>query len=725
MMDHRLRYRRYCSNKKQVHEIHRAEKKAMRLNRRNFIGGMVAAAASPRLPASQTAPSQFSSSSQGKWMNKGLVDAGGFHEPYIFVVRRGGQRLDARQTSDYQQSEALIRELRDQGVEVFHTHLYKGFGMEAEQEEMEQTRKTVAFVHSLGMKADTYIQWNSMMYETFFAEEPEAIHWIQRNVAGLPILLPYGYQQSFRYRPCFANQNYLNYLKKVVRYAVVDVKADFIHFDNFDLNAEPDSCHCLACVSGFRERLKTKYTVAQLKERFGFSRVDFINPPQWNEDNPPARMQIVSDPAFQEWIDFRCQLMSDALKQMYDLVHSLNPEVALEINPGGITGQNHPWMSGTDHARLLKFTRSFWSEEGNDPAMLQDGRLISRIRSYKLARAYSNVLITYVENNPLALGEALAFNQTIGYLGAGPLSGVTRTYLDFYLKHRESYEDAEDAGNVAVFRSYASLAYNNAEVQLCTILVEQTLIQTSVPFDLIFDNDLRKLDKYKVVILPNTECLSDDQVNLLKTFVTSGGSLVVIGQTGFYDEWRRVRVIPALHTIVDYRENIAGSLDSTNKPAGAETQSSKKQVGRGRVAYLSSVEFDGPLPPARPNFSILNEYWRLPKNWEDLSSLVRWAANENIPLSIKGPVGVVAHSTLQRSQRRTFVHLLNYNAAEVPIQHDIHVHGLLPEGSDHVKATIRRPEQDEETEVVISQEPSGMSSSISELRYYALLTIHW
>jgi hypothetical protein len=697
----------------------------MRLNRRYFIGGMVAAAASPRLSASQGASSKFPSVSQGKWMDKGLVDAGGLHEPYIFVVRRGGQRLDARKTSDYQQSEALIRELHDQGVEVFHTHLYKGFGMEAEQEEMEQTRKAVAFAHSLGMKADTYIQWNSLMYESFFAEETEAPHWIQRNVAGLPILLPYGYQQSFRYCPCFANQNYVNYLKKIVRYAVVDVKTDFIHFDNFGLNAEPDSCHCPACVSGFRARLKTKYTATQLKERFGFSRVDFINPPQWNEDNPPAKMQIVSDPAFQEWIDFRCQLMSDALKQMYDLVHSLNPEVALEINPRGITGQNHPWMSGTDHARLLKFTRSFWSEEGNDPALLQDGRLISRIRSYKLARAYSNVLITYVEDNPLALGEALAFNQTIGYLGAGPLSDVTKTYLDFYLTNRDSYEEAEDVGNVAVFRSYASLAYNNAEVQLCTILVEQTLIQASVPFDLIFDDDLRNLAKYNVVILPNTQCLSDDQVNLLNAFVRSGGSLVVIGQTGFYDEWRRLRVVPALQTIVDYPENIAGSMDSNNKPADADRQSSKKQVGRGRVAYLSSVEFDGPLPPSQPNFSILNEYWKLPKNWEALSSLVRWAANGKIPLSIKGPAGVVAHCTMQRSQRRTFVHLLNYNAVEVPIQHDIQVQVLLPEGSDHVRATIRRPEQDKETDVLIRREPSGISSSISELRYYALLTIHW
>jgi len=697
----------------------------MRLNRRSFIGGMVAAAAVPSVSAGQTGSSPFPSVSQGRWMNKGLVDAGGLHEPYIFLVRRGGQRLDAKQVCEYQQSDELIRNLHRHGVEVFHTHLYKGFGMEAERDEMEKTRKTVEFAHGLGMKADTYIQWNSMMYETFFVEEPAAVNWIQRDVAGLPILLPYGYEQSYRYRPCFSNQDYLNYLKKVVRYAVVDVKTDFIHFDNFDLNAEPDSCHCPACVSGFRNRLKAKYTPVQLKERFGFSRIDFINPPQWNDQNPPSKMQIVSDPAFQEWIDFRCQLMSDALQQMYDLVHSLNTGVALEINSGGITGQNHPWIGGTDHARLLKFTRSFWSEEGNDPALHKDGRLITRVRSYKLARAYSNVLLTYVENNPLALGESLTFNQTIGFLGSGPLSDITTNYLEFYLRNRDSFESAESAANVAVFRPYASLTYNNADVQLCTVLAEQTLIQKSIPFDLIFDEDLHDLHHYKLVILPNSECLSDEQLALLKAFVSTGGSLVLIGETGTYDEWRRMRVAPGFQDLLGDPRALAKPAEGAEKNLEAPARSLKKQVGRGRIAYLSSLDFDGPLPQPRPDFSILNEFWKLPRNWEELTSLVAWTANESIPLHLNAPAGVVADITEQRPQRRTFVHVLNYNAAEVPIQHDIQVRVQLPEGAHPIKATVRAPERHSETTIPVTSAVSGIAVTLPELRYYALLTIDW
>ena len=204
-----------------------------------------------------------------QWLNNGLIDAGGSHEPFLFVVRRGGQRLDAYQEYQSAQSEELLERLKEQGVEVFHTHLYKGFGMQAEKPEMEDARKSAEVARRLGLKVDSYIQWNTLMYETFFAEEPRAQNWVQRDVLGKPILLTYGYQQSYRYRPCFTHQEYLDYLKKIVRYAVEEVKTDFIHFDNFDLNPEPDSCHCPACVEGFRAFLRAKYTPEKRRERFG------------------------------------------------------------------------------------------------------------------------------------------------------------------------------------------------------------------------------------------------------------------------------------------------------------------------------------------------------------------------------------------------------------------------------------------------------------------------
>ncbi|MGH9354230.1 MAG: hypothetical protein ACRD2G_19045, partial [Terriglobia bacterium] len=244
---------------------------------------------------------------RAQWLKNGLIQGEGWHEPYLFVVRRGGQALDSRQVYERAQSEEVIRELSEQGLECYETHFYKGFGIGAEKPEMEETKRAAEIVHRYGMKVSTYIQWNTMMYETFFAEEPRAKDWIQRDAAGRPIMLTYGYQQSFRYRPCFACQEYLDYLKRVVRLAVEWVKTDFIDFDNFDLNAEPDSCHCQACVAGFRSYLKKKYSPAERVGRFGFETVDHINPPRWNRSNPPEKLEIIYDPAIQEWIGYRCE----------------------------------------------------------------------------------------------------------------------------------------------------------------------------------------------------------------------------------------------------------------------------------------------------------------------------------------------------------------------------------------------------------------------------------
>ena len=338
-------------------------------------------------------------------------------------------------------------------------------------------------------------------------------------------------------------------------------------------------------------------------------------------------MEVINDPIFQEWVDFRCQLMADALRQISEYAKSLNPEVAMETNPGGITGQNVPWELGVDHARILKFTQAFWSEEGNPPEFTADGRLISKIRSFKLARTYNNVLLTPMPNGAVSLAESLAFNQAPGCFGSDPLPPEILNYIDFYRKNRGLYLESEDIGPVAVLRSYASLTYHNASAQLSAILVEQALIQSHIPFSLVFDEHLRDLSAYKVLILPNSECLSDEQLTLIRRYVDQGGGLVVNEQAGLYDEWRRLRVQPGLSELVDHQPT-GSSYQQEVKPTSAIAGATlRKQVGRGRVAYLPAVEFDGPLPPTIPGFEILNPFWKRTENWKDIVDAMGWAAN--------------------------------------------------------------------------------------------------
>jgi len=697
----------------------------MQVNRRSFLQTACAGALASSLAG--IAPAAAAGDPQGlpraRWLENGVIDAGGSHEPLTFMLRVGGESREARDDYERAQSEEVIHRLKEQGVEVFHTHLYKGFGMAAEKSEMEDARRTAAMAHRYGLKVDSYIQWNTLMYETFFAEEPRAKDWVQRDADGRPVLLTYGFEQSWRYRPCFANPNYLDYLKRIVRFAVEEVKTDFIHFDNFDLNPEPDSCHCEYCTRGFREYLRTKYQPAVRRERFGFENLDYVNPPVWNISNPPQKMEAIRDPVIQEWVAYRCRLMSEALRQMAEYARSMNPEVAIEVNPHGITGGNRAWEAGLDHAQFLKWTDAFWTEEPNRPGLEDDGRLITRIRSYKLARAFKNILLAYVAGDKVALAECLAFDQTLGYAGEDPLLPETLRFLHFYREHRELYHATQDDPTVAVLRSYPSITYHNARAQLGAILVEQALIQSRIPFRLIFDEHLADLSRYKVLVLPDSQCLSDDQLAAIRTFVSNGGGLVALGQAGLYDEWLRPRRVPGLSELFpsQKRGETYGEEISWRALTGPTV---RKEFGQGRAAYIPGAEFDGPLPPMPPYFAITNQFWKKPKNTDQIVEAVAWAAHNTLPVHIAGPDYLVANLMSQPGQKRSILHLVNYNAKRVPAVSAVDVTLTAP-GTAHPSVVLLSPDNAAPRTLAAHSDSTGVHFQVPQVETYSVIVVSW
>lgn len=197
------------------------------------------------------------------------------------------------------------------------------------------------------------------------------------------------------------------------------------------------------------------------------------------------------------------------------------------------------------------------------------------------------------------------------------------------------------------------------------------------------------------------------------------------GQAGIYDEWRRLRSTPGLQGLVehqsagnDYQERIESVARTTGSASG-------KHVGRGRVAYLPMVEFDGPLPPSSPNFAIMSEFWKMPKNTKELIDLVRWAAEGQIPLSIEGPDGLVANYTAQTSRRRIFVHLVNYNSAKIPNLQDIRVRVSSPGAAKVSGVILRSPETAGERSIDFSNEGYLVVFTVANMGTYALITIQW
>ena len=177
------------------------------------------------------------------------------------------------------------------------------------------------------------------------------------------------------------------------------------------------------------------------------------------------------------------------------------------------------------------------------------GILVNRIRTFKMTNTLHNTLFVASggeDGNTLQLAEALAFGrQCIGDVG-GVLAGYDlpqdqRRYLKFFHRNFDYYRDIDNVADVAVLHSYATMGFNNDRPAVSTMLFEQALIQGKVPFDIIFDDNLKDLSKYRVLALPDQECLTDEQMDLIRQFVHGGGGLVATEGTSLYTAWRQRR----------------------------------------------------------------------------------------------------------------------------------------------------------------------------------------
>lgn len=475
----------------------------------------------------------------GSW-KKGPVVLTGNWEPLVFRRRLGGGPADIAEQYRKEHTETLVRRLKELGINLLITHYFKGFGLKAEAEDIEQTRRLIQLCHRQDIKVGGYIG-DTFIPETFLAEEPEAGAWHQVGPDGVAIHM--GGTQTFRFRWCRTNPAYFAYMKKVLTQALHD-GLDLVHFDNFVEKPEPFSCHCRWCTKEFRSFLRSSLTEQERKERFGFSDVSRVVPPvfstplyvQWQAD-------LIINPLLQEWINFRCHITTDRYRQLADFCRKLNPAVSIECNPSGIWGENTAYMRGINHAALLPSGEFFWDESPNPYGLLKNGALCTHLRTMKMAEPLGNRIFYYSKTSELALAEGLVFNRgCIGMVGdlAGDTvtanAGLCRGYIRLLLEFPDLFCRTKSMAKVAVYRNYRSFAYNSIAPHLQAILAEQSLLENHIPFDII--TSLGNLE-YSTIVLPGTECLDKEEIDVLKKFVARGGSVILTGTAGKYDGWRR------------------------------------------------------------------------------------------------------------------------------------------------------------------------------------------
>ena len=596
------------------------------------------------------------------WWDQGVVFVGNW-EPLVFRLRHGGETpVDVVAQYRREHTEETVLKLKEAGVNMILTHFYKT-GLDSDREDIEEARKLGVLCRKHGLRLGAYIG-GTIFAETLLADVPEAKEWIRYDEHGDPVRYS---DQTYRYRPDFNHPGYVEHMKKVIRVAIEEVKTDLIHLDNHALIAPPWTGNTPEINRRFREFLARKYAPGLLKDRLGFSGLRAVTVPTWHGIARPAALAPVTDPLIQEWIDFRCQDFAEYYGKLAAWIRQLNPEVVVELNPHGIYGSNRAFLNGIDHARLLPHGSVFWSEEPNEAQVSPAGILVSKIRSYKLARSLDQTLFAYtgpqraepkLRSWRLLMAEAMAFNRNcLGDVGS-PLSAYdlpedARRYIRFYRDHNRHYSATQAVADVALVRSFPSMAYNSLGPHLETTLMEQLLIQYKIPFAIIFDPQLGDLARYRAVILANQESLSERAIGQIREYVRGGGGLVATGHTSLYNDWRRRRADYGLADVLGIRLAPHRSLPAERRGA----------FGQGRAAYVPAVVPAQPIPDLESQGAggFGNRFWRLPKNAVELVAAICYAAGE--PLSVEfsaAPLTTVMELTDKKDASERVLHWINY-----------------------------------------------------------------
>jgi len=169
--------------------------------------------------------------------------------------------------------------------------------------------------------------------------------------------------------------------------------------------------------------------------------------------------------------------------------------------------------------------------------------------------SFSSYFESHSDENPYPEEQVIATAELIATGGWPQLTiGHNITYIRFIQQHPELLPKQQD-GEVALvyslpsaqnYRRRDSGSYYDYWGYLPYESVFYLLSDmNNITFDIVIFGDkelypytptLEELSKYKALILPNTTCLSDEQITLLLNYVNQGGVLIGIGKIGICDE---------------------------------------------------------------------------------------------------------------------------------------------------------------------------------------------
>lgn len=666
----------------------------------------ISAADSPDVPGSNTRWERIASHKRELTQHVTWLT----HEPIEFLLRRGDHSADVLNRYKRMLDPENIKRMAAAGVVYGRIFFYKGFGLDHERPHMEQARRAAEVMHSLGMKVSLYVG-GTMFTETFYRESPQGEYWEQRDQWNRWV--PYGIQ-TYRHYACPNEPAYREYLKRVLKVGIQELHADEIAFDNIMLQPEPHSCRCPRCIRGFAEFLKRRYPTSDAAyRRFGYTDTSWIKINEWDSSEQPQSIVALDDPVLQEWVHFRCESLANYSIDLYDYVKSLNPATAVLFNIKGIYSFNRYWTNAvyqpffTGHIDLMAFDTGGYNSH-IDP---ETGALVSQIRSYKMARRIGTSCEDAFSDD-LRASVHMAFGyQKPGCVPAPFGSGAFNVFtplLEFFREYNDRYYvGTQNVADVAVLRNWPSMAYSISATYVPATLMEQVLIQYKVPFDLLFDEELENLGKYRAVILAGQECISDAQAKLLMRYVRAGGVLMITGDVGRYNQWRELRAEgPFLPARGEGKGRIVVIPDIIRADAQAKRTNGYQDPEPGATAYHG--------------VQLIPSQWVLPKNHTEIYKTLVANIPSGLTITTGAPLTTVMEILTRSESKETIVHFINFDRQKRTASFPMRLKKLsMPFRS----VLCFSPERDQPERLTFNDSGQYASVAVPAFRTYSMIVV--
>ena len=356
--------------------------------------------------------------------------------------------------------------------------------------------------HDAGIRVIARMDF-SKIREAVYARHPD---WAYRDKKGQIVnyngdvhaCINGGYQQEYVYR----------IMREVLEN--FDIDAVFFNMGGFKENDYSyhyhGPCHCANCKRLF-------------KEQYGY------DIPDKND---------MENPVWRKYLLFKEEIVEFEKKRMADFIHSIKPDVAVDLFDIGRCESN------TEYKRPLPF---FQYSSSSNTRMLRaiDNKLVPSNTSVDFVGYFYRHVAVSAAQQKLRIYQALA----------------NRGGLDYYLMSRlDNHLDRTGfAGVKEVFRFHEAHenVYTAQLDSMAKVLLLKTrfwdvfeeergwvraLTESHVPFDEAQEQDLltSSIDKYETLIIPEIHQLSSQSIGKLTSFAENGGTVIIVGESGKYDE---------------------------------------------------------------------------------------------------------------------------------------------------------------------------------------------